>query len=180
MAERASSVSGRTAAVFAGLVLLTAAMTAGIVALASHTERASSEPLGGRDANGAIRPTVQVDLNEFSVAVSQFATASAGRVTFVVKNRGSIDHEMIVLKTNQPVDKIPIVDGGDPPAPVKSGADKVDEAGNVGETGDPDLKPGGTRTFTIKHLAPGHYALICNIATHYGLGMRAAFTVTNS
>jgi len=114
-----------------------------------------------------------------SMALTPFATtAPAGDVTFNVKNLGTVDHEMIVLKTDTPFDQIPVADSGDPPAPVTTGADKVDEANNIGETGDPNLKPGDTRTFTIKNLAPGHYVFVCNLAKHYGLGMRAAFTVS--
>ena len=105
-------------------------------------------------------------------------TAPAGDVTFIVKNTGTIEHEMVVLKTDTPFDKIPIADSGDPPVPVTSGADKIDEADNVAETGDPNLQPGDTRTFTATGLTPGHYVLVCNIAKHYGLGMRATFTVT--
>ena len=104
-------------------------------------------------------------------------SATAGDVSFAVKNAGTIDHEMIVLKTDTAFDQLPVVDAGDPPAPVTTGADKVDEANKVGETGDPNLKAGESRTFTIKGLAAGHYVLVCNIAKHYGLGMRAAFTV---
>ena len=109
--------------------------------------------------------------------VPSVTSVSAGDVSFTVKNTGTIEHEMIVLKTDTPFDKLPIVDGGDPPAPVTSGADKVDEGASVGETGDPNLQPGESRTFTIKGLAAGNYVLVCNIAQHYGLGMRAAFTV---
>jgi uncharacterized cupredoxin-like copper-binding protein len=113
------------------------------------------------------------------MAVIPFAsTTSAGDVAFDVKNLGTVDHELIVLKTDLPFDQIPVADSGDPPAPVTTGADKVDEANNVGETGDPNLKPGETRTFTIKNLAAGSYVLVCNLAKHYGLGMRAKFTVT--
>ena len=106
------------------------------------------------------------------------SSAPSGTVTFVVKNSGTIDHELIVLQTDVPFDQLPVVDGGDPPAPVSAGADKVSEDTNVGETGDPNLKPGDTRTFTIKNMKPGHYVLVCNLAKHYGMGMRAAFTVT--
>jgi len=102
----------------------------------------------------------------------------AGDVTFVVKNTGTIDHEMVVLKTDTAFDKLPVTYGGDPPAPVATGADKVDEATNVGETGEPDVKPGETRNFTIKDMAAGKYVLVCNIAKHYAMGMRAPFTVT--
>src|SRR5579864_9147167 len=104
--------------------------------------------------------------------------AAAGDVTFRVKNVGTVEHELIVLKTDTPFDQLPVADSGDPPAPVASGADKVDEANNVAETGDPNLRPGDSRTFTAKGLSPGHYVLVCNLAKHYGLGMRAAFTVT--
>ena len=106
------------------------------------------------------------------------ATAPAGDVTFVVKNTGTIEHEAVVLKTNDPYNKIPITDGGDPPAPVTTGANKVSEDANIGETGDPNLKPGDTRTFTIKNMTAGYYAIVCNLADHYGAGMRAPFTVT--
>jgi uncharacterized cupredoxin-like copper-binding protein len=106
------------------------------------------------------------------------ASAPAGDVTFTVKNTGTIDHEMIVLQTDLPFDKLPVVDAGDPPAPVTTGADKVDETNNIGETGTPNLKAGESRTFTVKGMKAGKYVLVCNIAKHYALGMRAAFTVT--
>ncbi|MFI5042487.1 MAG: hypothetical protein ACHQNA_11690, partial [Acidimicrobiales bacterium] len=69
------------------------------------------------------------------MAVTPFATsAPAGDVTFNVKNLGTVDHELVVIKTDDPFDQIPIADSGDPPAPVTTGADKIDEANNIGET----------------------------------------------
>jgi uncharacterized cupredoxin-like copper-binding protein len=58
---------------------------------------------------------------------------------------------------------------------VASGANKVNEATKAGETG--DVEKGKTKSVTLK-LKKGSYALVCNIAQHYGLGMRAAFSVT--
>lgn len=104
------------------------------------------------------------------------SAALAGDITFRVKNLGTVEHEMIILKTDTPFDQLPVTDAGDPPAPVASGANKVDEANNVGETGDPNLQPGDTRTFTVK-LDAGKYVLVCNLAGHYQMGMRAPFTV---
>jgi uncharacterized cupredoxin-like copper-binding protein len=101
-------------------------------------------------------------------------SAPAGKVKFVVKNTGTIVHELIVLKTPTAFDQLPIADAGDPPAPVASGANKVSEAAKAGETGDVDA--GKTKSVTLK-LSKGSYALVCNIAQHYGLGMRAAFRV---
>ena len=99
------------------------------------------------------------------------STAPAGDVTFVVKNTGTIEHEAVVLKTNVAYNKFPVTYGGDPPAPVKTGGDKVSEDANIGETGDPNLKPGDTRTFTIKNMTAGNYVIVCNLAGHYGKGM---------
>ena len=104
--------------------------------------------------------------------------APAGDVTFVVKNTGTIEHEAVVLETNVPYNKIPINNAGDPPAPVKTGGNKVSEDANIGETGDPNLKPGDTRTFTIKGMKAGSYVIVCNLAGHYGKGMRAPLTVS--
>lgn len=105
------------------------------------------------------------------------AVVKAGTITFIVKNSGTIDHSMIVLKTGTSADRLPIVDGGSPPAPVGSGANEVDEAGKVGGTGSSDLKPGESRTFAIKHMVAGKYVLLSNIAKQYGMGMRAGLTV---
>jgi len=104
------------------------------------------------------------------------SSAPAGDITFRVKNLGTVEHEMIILKTDTPFDQLPVADAGDPPAPVTTGADKVDEANNVGETGDPNLQPGDTRTFTA-NLTAGNYVLVCNLGGHYQMGMRAPFTV---
>jgi uncharacterized cupredoxin-like copper-binding protein len=130
----------------------------------------------GTTVNVTVSDTKGLD-GPMTLAVSPGSVA-AGDVTFVVKNTGTIDHEMVVLKTDVAFDKLPVAYGGDPPAPVASGGDKVSEDGNVGETGDPDLAPGKTRTFTIKNMVAGKYALVCNIAEHYPKGMRAPFTVT--
>jgi uncharacterized cupredoxin-like copper-binding protein len=103
------------------------------------------------------------------------ATVPAGKVKFVVTNNGTVIHEMIVLKTKLPFDKLPVADAGDPPHRVTTGAVKVDESKSVGETG--DIAKGKTKSVTLK-LKKGPYVLVCNVAKHYGLGMRAAFTVT--
>jgi uncharacterized cupredoxin-like copper-binding protein len=168
--------------------------TIGALAILAGCASSSSTATGANVVEGGVKipsstatttaTTVHVTLSDsnglagpMSISVSP-ATAPAGDVTFVVKNAGSIVHEAVVLNTRTPFDKLPITDGGDPPVPVTTGANKVSEDTNIGETGDPDLEPGGTRTFTIKHMTPGTYAIVCNIAQHYGKGMRAPFTVS--
>ncbi|HEY7633752.1 MAG TPA: cupredoxin domain-containing protein [Thermoleophilaceae bacterium] len=104
--------------------------------------------------------SVNVSLKEFSVNPSS-PQAAGGKVTFHVRNTGSITHEFVVLKTNK--------DAG----ALLKGA-RADESGNVGETG--DLQAGASKTIALK-LAPGHYALICNLPGHYKAGQYVNFTV---
>ena len=149
--------------------------------LAGHYQMGMRAPFTVVDPHQPPPSTINVQLADhgptgpMSVTPDSFVGA-AGKITFVVKNGGTMEHEMIVLKTDTPFDQLPVADAGDPPAPVTSGADKVDEANNVAETGDPNLKPGETRTFTAT-LAAGLYVLVCNLAGHYQMGMRAPFTV---
>ncbi len=175
-------------------IVVAAALVAALAGCASTT---SSSAGGARTLEGGVKipgaksaaaatpRTVGVTVSDvrgaggpMSLAVSP-SVVPAGDVTFVVKNTGTIEHEAVVLKTDSPYNRLPVTFGGDPPGPVKSGANKVSEAANVGETGDPNLKPGGTRVFTIKAMAAGHYVVVCNLAGHYAAGMRAELTVTD-
>ncbi len=92
------------------------------------------------------------------------ASVKAGPTTITFKNVGTKVHEVVVLKTDTPADKL------------KVGADrKVSEDASVGE--DSETDPGKTKTTTI-NLKPGKYVLVCNIEGHYQKGMYSAFTVT--
>ncbi|HWS47069.1 MAG TPA: hypothetical protein VN636_14475, partial [Acidimicrobiia bacterium] len=52
--------------------------------------------------------------------VADKSTAPAGKISFVIKNTGTIEHELVVLKLtgSQTWNNLPITDAGDPPAPV--------------------------------------------------------------
>jgi uncharacterized cupredoxin-like copper-binding protein len=106
--------------------------------------------------------TVNVKLKEFVIAPS-VRQAASGKVTFVVKNVGKINHEMVVMKTNVPPGKLP-----------QNASHRVPEKGVVGEVG--DVHPGQTKKATIT-LKPGKYVLLCNIAGHYKAGQYSGFVV---
>jgi uncharacterized cupredoxin-like copper-binding protein len=92
------------------------------------------------------------------------ASVKAGPTTITFKNQGTMEHEVVVLKTDTPADKL------------KVGANhEVSEDASVGE--DSETKPGKTKSTTID-LKPGNYVLTCNIERHYEKGMFTAFTVT--
>jgi uncharacterized cupredoxin-like copper-binding protein len=114
---------------------------------------------GGGTAAGA---TVQ----EYKVVPTP-DQAPVGRTTFEVTNKGKTTHEFVVFKTDLAPDELPVKD------------DAVEEDG-PGVTLVDEIKaiePGTTKKLTVE-LEPGKYVLICNLPTHYGLGMHAAFTVS--
>ena len=103
------------------------------------------------------------------------ATVAHGAVSFLVTNRGSITHEMVVLPLpeSQLVGTRPI--GGDA---------KIEEAGTLGEASNTcaegagqGIVPGGASWVSIT-LKPGRYELLCNLPGHYAAGMYTQLTVT--
>jgi len=92
------------------------------------------------------------------------ASVQAGPTTIVFKNQGTMVHEVVVLKTDTPADKLKV-----------DANHEVSEDASVGE--DSETKPGRTKSTTI-NLEPGKYVLVCNIERHYEKGMFTAFTVT--
>jgi uncharacterized cupredoxin-like copper-binding protein len=110
---------------------------------------------------GGLPSATSVTLKEFKVTPTQNKLA-AGKVIFKVHNAGTVTHEFVVLKTTHPSGKLPLYKG------------RADEAGNVGETG--DLKAGASKNLTLI-LAPGHYALICNLPGHYLAGQHTDLVV---
>jgi uncharacterized cupredoxin-like copper-binding protein len=133
-----------------GLLGLIAAFAAIIVAvaLASTSDAASKSST--------------VTLSEFKISPSP-KSASAGKVTFNVKNSGDMEHEMVVIKTSTAASKLKV-----------GSNNRISEKGSVGEV--EDLASGKSKKLTL-NLKKGHYVLICNIPGHYKGGMRADFTV---
>ncbi len=130
------------------------------------------QPLGyTQPANVVTVALGESDPNTMYIHLSQpFATE--GPVSFVVTNEGTETHEFVVLQTDTPAADFPIVS-------FEGEKNRIDEDAkgvtNVGETG--DMEPGTTMTLTLD-LAPGHYAVVCNLVGHYAQGMHEDFWVT--
>jgi uncharacterized cupredoxin-like copper-binding protein len=108
---------------------------------------------------------VGVTLGEFSIKTDT-AEVGAGKVTFAVRNDGSMKHELVVLQS------------GDATLPVDPQTSKVSEdASGVKHIGEIDgLDPGKTKALTLD-LPAGTYLLVCNLPEHYHLGMVAKLIV---
>lgn len=114
-------------------------------------------------AADASKGEIAVELREHTISMSAHQIR-AGTVTFIVRNRGTIAHDFIVIKTDLAPDKLA----------VDQNAQKVSEEGRVGGVMEiPPAKNGNLRL----DLGPGHYVIVCNVPTHYQLGMRTELTV---
>ncbi|WP_298229011.1 sulfocyanin-like copper-binding protein [Gryllotalpicola sp.] len=106
--------------------------------------------------------------------VADTATVQHGTVTFLVSNRGSVSHEMLILP----------LQGSQLAGERAIGGDgKVDETGSLGEasnscgSGVGDGIPPGSSSWVTVNLTPGRYELVCNLPGHYAAGMYTQLTV---
>jgi len=104
-----------------------------------------------------------VTMKDYKVELS-VETVKAGSLKIGVRNAGGMEHSFELIKTDLPFDKLP----------VDSGAAKAKEDGLIKQVKTLGV---GKVSVVIADLAAGNYVIICNVAGHYQLGMRAALTV---
>ena len=121
---------------------------------------ACGEPAVQADAS---KGQIAADLKDHTITLSA-KEVGAGTATVLVRNRGGSAHDFIVLRTDLAPDKLT----------VDQQTQKAGEEGRV--DGLQELGPGKSGQLKLD-LAPGRYVLICNVPTHYGLGMRTELTV---
>lgn len=105
--------------------------------------------------------TSKVGVREWVISPAP-ARLTAGKITFVVTNRGKVTHEFVVLRTDVAPAKLPVKNG------------RASEKGQKGEIG--NLPAGATKRLTLT-LPKGKYVLICNLSGHYRAGQHAALVV---
>ncbi len=119
-------------------------------------------------------PQVKVKLFEFQVKPKPKSVA-AGKVTFLARNIGTEDHEMVIVRSD---------DAATLPTDENGGVveDEIPEADLPGEI--PEFAK-GTKAKKSFDLEPGNYILFCNITdeeesgplNHFAEGMHATFVV---
>ena len=119
---------------------------------------------GARDGSASERtPIIRVTERDFRISAPKLA--HAGTVTFMVRNRGPVAHELIVARRGRgdlPLRADDITVDEDALEPVTAGA----------------LEPGGTGVRALRlHLEPGRYELFCNMSGHYLGGMHSELVV---
>lgn len=106
---------------------------------------------------------VTVDMKDYSITLN-VKSVKAGVVKFGVRNLGGMAHQFDLIKTDLAADKLP----------VDTASAKAKEDGLVKQV--LNIGPGKVVTASAD-LQPGHYVIICNVAGHYQLGMKADLTV---
>jgi len=125
--------------------------------------------VGGIAQNAIAAQTVtQVKVIETEMAIELSpTTVPAGAVEFIADNQGQLPHEMEIIKTDLPLDQMPIKDNR---LERKKVGEKIDEIEAE------DLPSGATATL-LTHLQPGRYLIECNIPGHFQAGMKAELFV---
>lgn len=152
----------------AGIATLAMACAGGGEAEADKSEKATPAAGAAKStaASGAASSgdsAVAVELTEWAVKAT--GAAKAGKVTFTAKNAGSTPHELVVLKTDLDVAAL-----------QKNASGVIDEA-KYSPAGKTKQITDGQSEKLEATLTAGKYVLLCNVAGHYDLGMRTAFSV---
>ena len=130
------------------------ALMALVLLVAACANPAESAPAGSQ---------VVAELSDYKIVVN-VPSVKAGKIKIGIRNLAAMEHSFQVLKTDLPPDKLP-VDGA---------SAKAKEDGKVGDI--PSIPAGKSASVTVD-LVPGKYVFICNVASHYQLGMHTGFTV---
>jgi uncharacterized cupredoxin-like copper-binding protein len=132
------------------------------------------------DANAAKKPkNITVKLQEFTLTPLPSAEVKAGTVRMKAANKGTLTHEMVLVRAAS-VAALPTVTTGGGERKIGAVDEEViREQDKMGETG--DVKPGKAVTKTFE-LRPGHYVMFCNLddasGNHFVEGMSSSFVVT--
>src|SRR6266540_657781 len=136
-------------------------VVAGLVVVAltgcSSSKSSTSTTSGAQGAGGGVTvtttatsggPTVVNVVGGEKSDGKYYLTVKPAPTTITFNNQGTMEHEVVVLKTDTPA------------AQLKVGANhEVSEDASVGE--DSETKPGKTQSTTID-LKPGNYVIVCN------------------
>ena len=104
---------------------------------------------------------VSVTLSEWKLVPGQI-TVRPGRVSFIVRNAGTMDHEFLVLRSERHHHSLRVTGG------------KAVETGRLGEI--PVIPSGASKRITLR-VPAGRYVLLCNMLGHYQAGQYAALRV---
>jgi uncharacterized cupredoxin-like copper-binding protein len=125
---------------------------------------------GGGGAVSSAQPAAAGDsirLTEFKVDAP--ASVKAGKHTYQITNNGTVQHELLVFKSDLTADKYPVDNQGN-----------IDEEGpGIAKVSDGDnLDPSKGQAREVDLSKAGTYLFVCNLPSHFKQGMYRVVTVT--
>jgi uncharacterized cupredoxin-like copper-binding protein len=134
------------------------------------TSQPSAAPTAGSSAGpiGVPPQGIAIYVSEWSVGLP--TSMLAGQVNFSITNIGTIQHELLVFKSDLAPSAFPVDDKGNiiedgPGITLVSRGDRID--------------PGKTQARTVDLTQPGTYTFVCNLPGHFKTGMFRVVTVTS-
>lgn len=132
--------------------------------------------VAGEDAPAAPRSVVEVTLDEWGIDAGA-APVRAGRVVIAERNRGEVEHDLLIVRTERDAAGLPM--GLEGVAPELAGEVVLGESAGSHDhasAAHDHLTPGADRRRGVL-LAPGRYVLLCPLPGHYARGQYAVITV---
>ncbi len=109
----------------------------------------------------------RVTLSEWKVDVP--VTMHTGKATLDIVNTGTIQHELLVFKSDLPLAQYPL---------QATGAINEEGAGITKVSDGDDLDAGASQARTVDLTQPGTSLVVCNLPAHFHQGMFTVVTVT--
>jgi uncharacterized cupredoxin-like copper-binding protein len=141
-----------------------AVLLAGLAGCGSTAVAPPSPPAG---TSSAASGTPQVTLSEFKVDAP--TTLKAGQVSLKITNGGSMEHELLVFKSDLDPSQYPTDSDGNI---------QEDGAGITKDSDGDNITPGNSQQRTVDLSKPGKYLFLCNLPSHFKQGMATVVTVT--
>lgn len=170
---RRPGANRRALATVAGIAVLAVGLSVIFVTTGRNNETtpkttpaAAAAPAPAPAAPAPAAGPINVTLSEFKVAPAA-TTIAAGQVTLNITNGGTIQHELLVFRSDLAPSAYPEENGGINEEGL--GVEKVSDGDN--------LDPGATQTRTVDLTAPGTYLFVCNLPGHFAAGMYQVVTV---
>ncbi len=128
---------------------------------------ASMAACSGGAAGPSATTQVQTTLTDFDIQLSP-SEVPAGEVDFQIANQGATLHEVEIFRLPAGVDAASLPISNNIADDSAAGLTLVDEVESITPSSTPNLSVA---------LEAGRYAVICNLPSHYGLGMHATLVV---
>ena len=161
--NRRASTPKRLTIMFGGVAA--AALVAGLAACGSNA--ATTTTSESSSSTAPVSGDQTATLSEYKIVVPTLI--KAGKLNFKIVNAGAVEHELVVFKADLDLAAYPTDDAG---------ALKEEDPSITKTSDGSNIAAGGSEQRTIDLSKPGRYLFVCNLPSHFKLGMATIVTVS--